>query len=846
MDWSQYPHVFVAGVAAIGLLCLFVRNSPALHTPTDHPRKGELLALLGICVLGIVIVYGAFYMQRAYFSYVDVGSDTSEQYVPYYLNLLDSIRNGTLGFWNFEYGLGTSFMSYQSWTLDPFNLVIIPLGLLLGNGALGLILVFVQTLKVIICALLFDYVLSFYCRIPLSRILGASLVAFCGFLMLWGQHYWLGSVLVMAIALTAALESLMVRQTIPRIVLLTVLTAATILMSTYSGFMVMVYATIYAVLRVIHVADCHTVRDFFRAFVPLAVPVICGVLISLLTVIPYATLLLGESSRVAGGEASGSSTAGHLMEFIPFSWLLPILSRMLGNGLMSIGVDIPATLIPPTESFSYVNVYEFIQLGFSAGYFMLLGQFAHWAVRESPRRDRTLITIAAMLCILYCINSFLPALFNVFVDPKYRSSFVLAIPICIAIACAWEHRVATGTLSRSNLIVCFIITVGVIIWSLIHTVNGRLVCLSYLLLALVAFAALYASSSVHGTPRETIRQPHAIRWAAPCCLALACIVGSSVIDAFFITNSRTTSTENTFPYASENAIDADTRAALAWVREQEDGTQRTVKLYGEWTVRNDALIQHFYGISSYNSTLDSDIIDFYRHLWPGIFMGDVAYQDVTNDPDHPELMRLLGVTYILSRDDLSFAWCEHVTTCGSVHVYRVQGAHSMISVRTGAVAESDAEAMTPEGRESLLAASVIVPDEVAQSIAAAPAQDVGTTYTGATVESAQGEIITEPAVGTLEVTGRDSIAGTFRALADNSIMSLAIPHTTGWIVEIDGKVVDTYRANYGFIGYTVSAGEHTLTAHFEPPHALIGCVAAAVGVLSCTLYCVFIYRKRKL
>lgn len=831
MDWSQYTYLIGLCIAALVALYLTVRFSESLMVPSDKIKPQEIIALLVLSCLGIAVVYGAFYLGKACFSYFDVGSDTAEQYVPYYINLLDSIRSKTLGFWNFEYGLGSSFMSYQSWTLDPFNLIVIPLGLLFGNESLSLILTIAQSLKVLCCALLFDYVLLHYCKIPLSRILGSILFAFCGFLMLWGQHYWLGSVLVMAIALTAALEGLMSKRTVPRILLVTIITAATIMMSTYSGFMVMVYATIYAVLRTIHLSDCKSLRSFLSFFVPLAVPVACGVLISLLTVIPYATLLLGESSRVSGGESIAQSAVRYLTDFVPIRWVLPIFSRMLGNGLLSIGADIPASLIPPTDSFAYVNVYEFIQLGFSAGCFILLGQFSNWVARDINPRDRVLIIIASLLCLLYCFNFFLPALFNVFVDPKYRSSFVLAIPVCIALACGWEHRIHSRTISKTNLAVCSFITIVVIVWSLINTVNGRLVCLSYLALTVAISAALYAINNLSGINLRVLL-----------CITLGCVVSSSIIDAFFITNGRDTTTSLNFPYASHSPVDADTQTALNWIKEQDDGIYRIEKLYSDWTRLNDSLIQHYCGISSYNSTLDSDVIEFYQHLWPNILVGDSAYQEYLNDPEHPTLLRLLGVKYILSHDQLAFSWCEEIATFGNVYVYQVNNTNTLLTLSTGAISESVAESFTPEAREQLLSASAIVPDHIAESIAASPAQNPNTTYNGNAIESSGGLIINEPNVSLTQNACANAISGSFTALADNTVVCLAIPNTTGWTIEIDGEQVETYRANYGFIGFTVDSGEHTLNATYTPPNAYIGVIAAVIGTVGCSIFCLSTYK----
>ena len=288
MDWTRHLYLAVALVAAIAVYALVVRLLPRLRA--DSPKRTrEELAVLGLVVLlGLVVVYGRFFCGDVLFAYADTGSDTSEQYVPYYLNLLDGIRNGSLGLWNFDYGLGASFMSYQSWTLDPYNLVLVPLGLLFGNSSLGTVLVLVQSLKVLSCALLFDLLLTSYCHQPLSRILGSSLFAFCGYLMLWGQHYWLGTVLVMAVLLTVLLERLMSGWSVPGFLGVAGATALTVMMSTYSGFMVMLYAAAYAALRLPCARKVTSPGSYARQFGILALPVICGLLVSMLTVVPYA------------------------------------------------------------------------------------------------------------------------------------------------------------------------------------------------------------------------------------------------------------------------------------------------------------------------------------------------------------------------------------------------------------------------------------------------------------------------------------------------------------------------------------------------------------------------------
>ena len=204
--------------------------------------------------------------------------------------------------------------------------------------------------------------------------------------------------------------------------------------------------------------------------------------------------------------------------------------------------------------------------------------------------------------------------------------------------------------------------------------------------------------------------------------------------------------------------------------------------------------------------------------------GDIAYQEYINDPDQPELLRMLGVKYLLAHDELPFAWCERIADFGDVLVYRVTGAESIARPYGSAATEGDANALPLEERKALLDQSVIVPDE-ALSASMPP-------------EGAQ--------AGTVDLAraGGDRLTGTMD-LSDDSIVLLALPHTSGWIVIVDGQEVETFRANYGFIGFNATSGSHTVEARFLPRNLGLGAAASAVGTLGGIAGCLLYAARRK-
>lgn len=830
MDWSRYVYLAPVALAALALLALMCRRAGQLTAPSRQRTRLELVLLVATLALASLAIYGRFLLGDARWAYLDVGLDTQNQYVPFYLNMLDGIRAGTFGLWNFDFGLGTTAVSCQSWILDPFNLVLVPACLLLGDATLGQVLVVVQVLKVLLVGLLTDHLLTRYCRTPLARLLGSTLYALGGFLMLWGQHYWLGTAPVAFAALVLLLELQLERPSARGSLLLSLVSAMSLVWSVYVGFMCLLGAALYALLRLVHACHGRPARAWGRALVTLVAPVLAGCLVAGLALVPYASYLLKETGRVSGGEQTSLAgrAAASLTSFVPLSWLPMLASRLLGNGLVSCGLPLPPGLVPATESFPFVNVFELVMLGCSAAAVVVLLQFFHWAFTQASRCDRALIVIAALLVVLYCTNDFLPSLFNAMAAPKYRSSFVVELPLCVALAVGWEQRFLARRANLPLLVVGLALTLGVVGWSLAHTVNGRLVCLYFLAatVALVALTLAARKGERDGAPDAlALADASAARRALGLAtVAAALVVSTSVVDAFFVTNNRIFCVAGNFPGSVQSPLAQDTRAALDYLAQSDHGAYRVEKLYEDQVSFNDALVESYRGVSAYNSTIDYDLVDFYHQLWPEAVAGGTYYQNFRADPAEPELLGVMGVRYLLAVEPLDWEWVSEEATFGSVIVYRVNSADSMLTGRPSVMSESEAAALPePLERRGMLAAATIVPDDVAAAWQDSDAMSLTTD---------------------VQIVGASTIEGT--ATADgNMVACLAVPHTTGWTVEVDGASVPTFRANYGFVGFELPAGAHQVRASFRPAGLGAGIAASALGVAVSLAVAALIARSEK-
>lgn len=80
-------------------------------------------------------------------------------------------------------------------------------------------------------------------------------------------------------------------------------------------------------------------------------------------------------------------------------------------------------------------------------------------------------------------------------------------------------------------------------------------------------------------------------------------------------------------------------------------------------------------------------------------------------------------------------------------------------------------------------------------------------------------------------------------LDSNKVVCFAIPYSDGWKAYVDGKEVDTLKANIQYIGIPMSAGEHTIELRYSTPLFKEGCLISLAGIVS--LAVLIVYNSKK-
>lgn len=77
---------------------------------------------------------------------------------------------------------------------------------------------------------------------------------------------------------------------------------------------------------------------------------------------------------------------------------------------------------------------------------------------------------------------------------------------------------------------------------------------------------------------------------------------------------------------------------------------------------------------------------------------------------------------------------------------------------------------------------------------------------------------------------KDKITGDVKTNV-SGVLTFQIPYTKGWTVKIDGKKVDAFPVNTGFLGTNISAGNHKVELTYSTPFLSIGLIISVFGIV---------------
>lgn len=782
----------------------------------------------------------------------DIGSDTWQQYIMNYTSIVNHLRDGSFSLWDFNNGLGINQFNFN--LFDPFLMLLYGVGVVLGPAHMLLYINVIQILKIMVAAFAFYWFLSQFSFSVLSKMITSYAYALNGFLLVWGQHYQFGTVVIYFPLMLLFCEKFIQKK--KGKALFPVMVFLCGIYSVYFTYMCLAATGLYLLFRIL-MLDGLTWKERIQRFLLGCAEMIMGVGMSLVVFLPMAEVLLNVSSRL---ESDGTGLLDFLRQcFTPYSrkFYLSMLKRMFSSNLQN-GYGLAKG---PQQ---YVmNYYEDPVLFCSTLAVFLNVQFLA-VLRKADmtkRAKRVLYGVAALILV----GTALPVggtVFNYFTLPTQRYTFVLMTVFLLLMAWMWDYMRKGGKL---NLVLILAVTalMGWAYWCgyeqagfqeyrtniLILTVTGILtaVCLTLLcflkdtqirnvilgVMGVVLVVNVVSEGGTNYQNRVTMKKTD--------------VPAEVMVQETQRYEEMRTSDDKEIKYRAEiekpqdffrEMYRVDLADCLNYLKENDPTFYRVEKDYISGTVSMDSSGQGYRGISTYNSVMNGNVKEFVETCYPELFFADHNHYTFWNNVDDNWLAAFLGVKYILSGngepDETKYKLLDQV---GSLYIHEnVLDAQTAHFYTQDISEESLKELCTEENREELLGEAIALEDGT----------EIGDASEIQTLKSEEQETAEQNSSVTLDAPQKDSVVtGSVHAEADGYALFM-IPYEKGWSLTIDGEKAELLRGDIGFLACEVPEGDHTIILlTFEAPGLKAGTIGSVLFWILFAQSRLLIIRKNK-
>lgn len=740
-----------------------------------HMKRKTVLILMVLIAVSLVIALKDCLFGNKIFGYLasgrDIGSDTGDLYLSQYISIVRKLRSRSFSLWDADNGFGVNMMMLS--LTNPFLDLVYLGGVIAGPEAVPYLVLPVYMLEVLLAGLSIYFFLSAFDFDETAKLMTSYMYAFSGYMVIWGQHYQFGaSAVFLPLELLAAERCLRCSRKWKALTLMSFLLAIS---SMYMGYMALIATGIYVVLRLI-IHEGRTVRQRLGALIRVAAAAALGAAMAMVTIIPTVRAIFGVSERM---ESEFSVWMRLFPHIFPFYYYLTLFCRMFSTTMLNIG-----------EFMGYANYYEGPCLYFSALFIPVLFQYVFLIPRMAGSRRRIICHyVILVLAVLSVMITPLSVVMNGFAYAVSRWFFAVFVYFAMITALTLTWVVRDKAVSRAGLI-----------FGIAGLMGGNVLCVLYMryrnyhvsMSPAILGTAMTVCLWIAAKKKSGERARRILITAAV--LFLAVNLTKDALNNFM---NRANITKNGSYFTT--LFDSDTTDAIRYLKETDPSLYRIEKTYGT-TLGMDAAVQDYHSISSYNSTMNRNILDYVRTYWPSLFYADGNHllfsraEDLGAGGNQPEF---LGVRYILTTDRTAeISGYSYYKTFGTVTVLKNDDA----------------------GMATLYSAG-------------------GTTETGTDEEDGVPTItvdwnnrLTDGKVSVTDMDDDDEITESVETDEDAYLLT-TIPYEEGWTVTVDGKKAETVKADSGFQAVLLTAGSHTVVYRFNCP----GLRAGAAGSLAALL-----------
>lgn len=756
--------------------------------------------LLPLVVLTCLILFREFVFGGKALIFLDIGNDTYYAYYRAYYFITESLRSLDFPAWSFQMGAGTNVLTLYAYLFDPFSLIYY----VVGEDHLSGSVVYVFILKAVMSAWFMYLYLRYIKLVVPAAIVGAFIFAFNGHSMLWGQHYYFGSIAVFLPLLLLSLERWMVEGKWGMLLL----TFSVMSLNLYNFYPIAIFLTFYFLFR-FYIKNGLNVKLFVISSARLAVIYIVALLLASPLLLPE-YYVLHTSPRVSGGILSVFNSP---LVLASAEYYYSLFFRLFSNNLQGTG----------SAYIGYKDYYAPLQLYISTLSLVLIPQLYFLL----DRRLKLTVTIMLFITILFMVLPFFAQVMNGFQYPSYRWGLVIVVPELILLAYILNLIYIGKKINVKALVItCATLVSSLVIVVVTYAAYFENVKVDYVRIVVITVFVLVYAKIVY----EVSQRGSAKGYMFPVLIMLLVVDVLYEHDNSF--NKRSTLVAG---IESKRNVDlfASTIDAMKYLKSIDNSFYRVDK--NRWILSlNDSLVQGYYGLDTYDSLNTPSYYDF-------IYAMDLKLDDraITiprlgwTSLQRPLMSDLMSAKYYLTKDiETHPEHVKYLTTIGDIYVFERTNYLPFGFTYDSYINRDLFEAtVNIEDRDVLLfrgfLPSKITGDDVFDEL-----QEINTVETGSP-EKFRAQLIEDVLVITL--FSEDYIRGNISVNSDKMLF-LSIPYDSGWHAKVNGVDAIIHKVNIGFTGLMLSEGESTIELEYRLPYLRIGLLLFSVGVILIAAY----------
>lgn len=790
------------------------------------------LLLLAALFFSCLFIFRQYLFGESVLVFDDVGGDTWQQYTMYYADIVNHLRTGTFSFWDFTNGIGSSLFTMLQ--ADPSLILICLIGVVLGPAHMLYYLVVLQILKILAAGWIFYWFLSEFQYSRQARFLASFAYGLNGYLLVWGQHYQFGMVVVY-LPLILLFEEKFIqgkkgRALFPAAVFLSGI------YSVYLSYMTLIGAGFYLIFRLL--MDAEDFKSGVRKFFSGCVRMVLGIGMSLGVFLPMVASIM-NSSRVSPGSGGILSLLKKCFKPYDFDYYNSLLTRPFSTNLQNLQV------LGDTKYEGYKNYYEDPVLFCSVLAVIFLIQFVlvFWRSNEKKRVKRAVYG-AAVLILVIMLLPLGGIVFNAFTTPPtYRFTYILMAVLLLAFAWMWDYLQAGGRISIVGLAVVEVLILRAYMAgyedsvfaayrenAVILAVTGTVMVLGVLILGFCRKNKLRKAVSICLMVMLAVNviSEGGITYTDRICLKktdtpLEQMAAQTGVFEEKLQSEDTETEASAVFYRPQTyyreLYSQDVQNALAYLQETDPQFYRVEKDYSAGTISMDSLAQNYRGISTYNSVMNGNVKEFVKTCYPEFCYLDRNRYTFWQMADNNVFGAFMGVRYLLSKNpELDSSKYEFISQFGEIYLYRNKEEGNVARFYENTISEESLKKLCKKdvresNREVLLS----------NAIAVEGGEDISDISELASVSERQ-----KNSSVTLNAPEKDShVTGSVDAKTDGYVMCM-IPYEKGWTVTVDGEETESMQGDIGFLAFKVSEGEHQIELTYQVPGMKAGMMAGGV------------------